>query len=438
MKLFVTLMMALLFLQFVGADEGTALAIPPMGVEEYRTHIAECRALEDSLRGPNGSFTEAELKNPTGDMSLDEKNREMWDGMIKCLQLVISYSDDFYRDGKITKEEYDEAQGVSSIDPQQGLNIGDYSFGRIAGETFSAAFYSNCKALVKYYLDSARAEKNPEKKDALYDKAIEVYFKCMQTASSDLVDYTIFQAGLGLIGENDDEMNLDVSIAFRELCEGKINRLKEKLAVENNPDKKIGLYRQMQDEIIRCTQFAMSELVDSSSDFADWADALSGGFDGNGLAQEYAQTFRAICETRLSEAKKKIDAAANDGEREKAREEYAKIFVECLQELDASIVPWELRKDPFDYINPDGEELDAVQKACAQKIEELENERKKPKNQRSEKYSGYNDYGLDSMIRDLRHDCGQTTEPVPVDDVFIPAGLQDIARLDLSLGRSAD
>ncbi|HLC78827.1 MAG TPA: thrombospondin type-1 domain-containing protein [archaeon] len=342
----------ILQLSFVLAGEDAR----PQGLtpEEFRSGLKECKEFEDSVSGPLCSFKGSEFGNPKG-IDVGEKNEEFLGKWSMCMKLSI-LAEDLYAEKKISEEEYNEATGRGE----------DYDFGILGGFKFSQCFYANCKLIVKYYLDLANAETDPQRKVELYEKAIENYWKCMKTATSELIHSGAFDARLGALGENDDQLNADAADAYTGLCETKIKLIREKIAVETDPQRKMGLYEELQEEILRCFSIGLSGLVDGGSHFYRQFD-LSVPYEGddeNTFRNIYIDTMRKKCELRIAEARRKISEAQNDVERAQAETELANAFIECRREAEDSLLIGDYDEfDPFNYTPLSQGELDLINEA---------------------------------------------------------------------------
>lgn len=174
MKKILLILLILIFAQTVFADGHEISA------DDFRERMKECREYEDSLRNKDGpwSFTQEELDNPIGDPSIEENQEETTKKIIQCMK-DASYAFDLFEKGEISQGEYDEARGE-----------GDYTFGLVgrAGSLLNQCAYGDCFAMVQYYSDSGDAETDPEKKIELYDKAYELFIKCLKLGTSALID----------------------------------------------------------------------------------------------------------------------------------------------------------------------------------------------------------------------------------------------------------
>lgn len=421
----ILLLLSVAVIASMAAAEGVAQesGFKQMPAEQFTKALADCREFEDSVRGPMCSFTGKEFTSPNGDPAIEEKNREFEGKWFRCMELSF-HADALYKKGEITEQQYKDATGQGE----------QYTFGSLGSFEMTQCFYTNCKLVVKYYLDSANAQTNPGRKAELYQKAIDNYFMCMKTAMSDVVHPAAFDSSLGKLGENDDQLNADASDAYLGLCETKIRAIREKIARETDPQEKIGLYDELENEIYRCASLGMSALVDPGSKFAEKLDIMKGrdNEDENAYSNQLIDAMRKKCGIRLGEARKKVAEAKTPEQKAKADDELAKVFVECyLKSYDTAILPqWDT--NPFDYAGLGEAELDAVTKACAEKIKALEEERKKPLGQRED---GRNDYNIELLLKALRKDCGLQETDVAIKETAIDAdgylsqGMKDIIKL---------
>jgi len=379
-----------------------------MNAADFRNALQECKDFENSLNknAPACSFTDAELANTNGDPSIEQKNEENITHMAKCMTLNF-HAEELFKNGEITEQEYNDAIGN-----------GDYEFGDIGNGLLSRCAYGDCVAMVNYYYKSARAATDFGRKIELYDKAFELYMKCMELSTSELINPADFPDHLGGLGEDGGPLNKIASDAHIERCNVKILMIEQKIASAlgsgASGEEIADLYEELQKEIVACSELSFSLLVDPGSDFVYRTSILSySARDERGTyAHAFKDAFINKCEYRLNGLREKIAGAADEAKRQSLLKEFAAAYLECFGESDYLLGGYD-DVNPFNFFPANDAEYDAIIKSCSERIDELEAEKSTPFDRRK---SGYSDYGIDLAVARLKQECGLTEETPEIPD----------------------